>query len=147
MGAWLFLGADALFWLTLLFIIGRVRGGTVGWPDVPPEALPKLPWFAVCLLLTGVAAMLPRGRPVALAAAAIAIVLFWRTCYQHGLTPYVGRYGATLYVATVLFGAHVAAALVAASLVALRRTRGPLLRRFLMFLPLAGLGVVGVFWL
>jgi heme/copper-type cytochrome/quinol oxidase subunit 3 len=146
-GAWLLIGADALFWLTLLFIVGRVRGGTEGWPDVPPDALPSLPRFAACLLATGLAALLPRGRPAMLAVAAVFVILFWRAAYQVGLTPRVGRYGATLYVATALFGVHVAGALVAAALASLRGRKAPLLRRFLMFLPLAGLGIVGVFWL
>lgn len=152
-GAWAFLLADGLFFGSLLFAYAYMRGRLLEYPDAPAQAIaePLLPLLHVaCLAAAAALHRWTRSLVAVFLALALALALlaaFWQASADQGLTPRVGRYGAIVYLATLLLALHAAGAMVAAGLHLIRGRRdareAPLLGRFVTFLACVAAVVSG----
>ena len=150
-GVWLLIGADALFVLSFVYICAYdIRNRAPSWPDWDATASALLPSLAVGA--TAAAAALHRFLGVKAALLGIVaglgcLAVFAQGTWAAGITTKAGAYGAIVWVAVGLMAAHLAGALVAGVLAALRGTDAPFLGRFLVLWSVLSSAIVGVaFW-
>ncbi len=148
-GIWILIGADALFWASLLFIYAMSRAGGAAWPDIIPGSVagPGLPLlFAGGLVVAALVGRRPALAFFALLASLSVLGYFWFRAAEQGLTPRAGRYGLVVYLTTMLLGIHALGGMVAAGIRLGGEQPSRYLRRFLAALAvIAVVTVVAVF--